>query len=64
MKATGQAEFAQQCHQGLGVFSVAAAGFGNRQVQAALFASEAPFDRLVSVASKYALKMQTQGKRT
>ena len=35
------------------VDGVATTGFGNRQVQADLFASEARFDRLVSVASKY-----------
>jgi hypothetical protein len=36
------------------MFSVATTGFGNRQVQADLFPREAPFDRLVAVASKYA----------
>jgi hypothetical protein len=36
------------------MFGVATTAFGDRQVQADLFPSEAPFDRLVSVASKSA----------
>ena len=45
---------AQRCHQGLGMFGVSTTGFGNWQVEGDLLPSEAPFDRLVSVASKSA----------
>jgi hypothetical protein len=47
MKATSRAELRSGCHQRLGMFGVATTAFGNRQVQADLFPSEAPFERLV-----------------